>query len=247
MKILCLSDLHLQESIKKYNFILSKISPDIIVITGDIYESNIHPRFVYNDLNKNLPNIPIICTLGNHEFFYNTTDYILNEYTKYYKSFSNIHYLDVIHKYDYNNIRFIGNVLWYDGSMCNVPHQNIEGFANKTWKDYTIQKFNYKKEFKKNVNNIKLNIDSDKINILCTHCVPHYLLNGHMNKINQYNAYSGSYSLLGELNVQYCICGHTHLPIETIITTKYGNCKCYNIGNDYFDTKNNFNYKLIEV
>lgn len=249
MKILLLSDLHLQGSAKRYERIFKHTKPDIIVITGDIYESNIHPSMVYRNLSAIFTDIPVVCTLGNHEFYYNTVEYIIEEYKKYYNpSLYNIHYLDIIHKYDINNIRFIGNVLWYDGSMSTVKNQNINSFADNTWMDYTIKNFNFIDEYKNNINTIKLNIDNNKTNILCTHCVPHRSLNGHMYKTySQYNAYSGSCNLLEQLNVQYSFCGHTHLPIETIIKTNYGECMCYNVGNDYFKNELNVKYKIMEI
>lgn len=132
----------------------------------------------------------------------------------------------------------------YDGSLCTVSNQILSEFANHRWMDCTIKDFDFKKECNKNIAKIRNNIDPNKINILCTHCVPHNKLNGHMFKLDSpINAYSGVANLLDIINIQYSFSGHTHWKIEETIN----NCKCYNIGNDYYCGADKLLYKVVEV
>lgn len=243
MKILCLSDLH-RYSHKDYQKnkwlkdVVINTNPDIIVITGDIYEASFQGN-PYKGISKIVGDIPVICTLGNHEFIYRTVDETLNFYKNYYNPNKyNVHYLDIIHKYDFtiNNktVRFVGNVLWYDGTMSTIKNQNVNSFADGRWLDRLIYNFDFISECNKCQKNIIENLSKDKNipNILCTHCVPHYELNGHIqNKNSEFNAYSGIFDFLSKLtNVDYAICGHTHWRI---IGKYIENCGCINCGNDY--------------
>ena len=255
MKILCFSDLH-QNAPMNINGRLSpealicveifnRIKPNVVVISGDIYESRVPANIVYKDLATVFPDIPVICCLGNHEFFWKKVYDVYQDYRTNYKPKKyNVHYVDVVDSHIIENVNFIGNVLWYDGSMSTVNDQNLKDFANHRWMDYTIKEFDFVKEYDKNVTRITESIKPDKINILVTHCVPHNKLNGHMSKIfSEINAYSGSYDLLENINVQYSISGHTHWPIKTVINET----KCFNIGNDYFCDKTDFKYEVLEV
>lgn len=269
MRILCLADLHRSSNVyfelKQQNAWLRKISTDVdvVVIAGDVYEA-CERRSPYKDLHKAFEDesLPVICVLGNHEFINKSVEHALTDYREMYNPTKyNVHYLDIIGHYDFEmngkSIRFIGNVLWYDGSMSTVPNQDIKTFANGNWLDRLIVNFDWMKENEKCVQQIKDNISDNPLvtNILVTHCVPHYELNLHyMDGSSPYNAYSGVHNLFNVLNpadenllapynvnVHYCICGHTHK--RTIGKVIHG-CNCINVGNDYYPP---YEYYVLEI
>jgi Icc-related predicted phosphoesterase len=256
MKILCFADLHQN---KRMNIegslspeaemcidVYRRIRPDVVLIAGDIYEYSVPAKFIYKDLATIFPDTPVVCCLGNHEFFYRTVFQTLKDYRINYKPQQyNVHYLDVVKYHDIGNVRFLGNVLWYDGSMCTVEHQNLQDFARRRWMDCTIMDFDFVKECKRNMKNIVDNIAiTDMKNILVTHCVPHHKMNGHMFKADSpINAYSGVYDFIDKVKLDYSISGHTHWDLEE----KINGCMCYNIGNDYFTGGEYVKFKVIEV
>ena len=253
MKILCLSDLHRTSNfdIQQNNWIKDLIKehiPDVVVITGDIFEASYQGN-PYKGLSKLIGDIPVICTLGNHEFVDTTVEAVLKQYKgKYRPEKYDVHYLDIIGHYDISNVRFVGNVLWYDGSMSTVKDQRIETFADGRWLDRRIINFDFVSECNKNIQQIKDNLSDDEnmMNVLCTHCVPHFSLNGHMCDFSsEFNAYSGVYDLLGmdgiKGKVNYNVCGHIHWRIIGIYID---DCCGVNCGNDYYSP---FQYCIIEL
>jgi len=252
MKILNLSDLHRQENkripiVQQQAWIdqmLKRFNPDLILITGDIFESNNYYHDIktggsrfnpYEILSQVFDGRPVICTLGNHEFFNLSVKEVMDYYTRMYNPDAfDVHYLDVVNFIDAEKYTFLGNVLWYDGSMATVPNQDIWDFAGDSWQDKTIVKFNWKKENKKCVKKI-MDVQTDKKKILCTHCVPHWRLNGHIrgddlfDKKAPYNAFSGMNNLLKLVKPYYAFSGHTHLRRNL----ELDGCNCVNCGNDY--------------
>lgn len=247
MKLMILADLHICNKYDLYtaqkniaNIMTENI--EAVIICGDIFESS-YKCNPYKKLSLIFRDTPVIAVLGNHEFFYRDANETLEEYKKYYNPDKyNIHYLDIAGHYDIGEYRFFGNVLWYDGSMATLRNQNINDFANKSWMDCTIKNFDWKKENERCVEQIENNKgDIDKVNILCTHCVPHKDLNLHMDNITSpYNAFSGMVNFLEKINPDYSFCGHTH---KRIIGKYIGNCKCVNVGNDLFQ----YEHLIIDV
>ncbi len=239
MRILCLSDMHLWDGhcVNAYyewmTEVLPKECPDVIVITGDVFESNFDAN-PYETLNKIFRGRKVVFTLGNHEFFERTIPNTINHYTKHYNPEKyDVHCLDVIHELDVDNCHFFGNVLWYDGSMSTVEGQILESFANGAWMDKTIKEFDFRKENQKCVELIKEHMGEDwMINILCTHTCPHAKLNLHMKKTgSDFNAYSGVANLFTEVQPDYSICGHTHLRT---IGQHLNGVNCINVGNNHY-------------
>lgn len=256
LRILHLSDLHLvpnsyKKSLKPI-WILQLLGTfkdiDAIVITGDVFESFQDAEFPtvkefnpYRALNDLFQGRKVIFCLGNHEFFYRTIPDTLKEYRdKYDPTMYDVHCLDVIGKYDIGKYRFVGNVLWYDGSTRTVNEQDMDDFANHSWMDFTIKEFNWLSECSKCKIQIVSNAKNDegKVIILCTHCVPHVSLNCWIEnqfsysksiKTNYYNAYSGVEDFITGKGFQYALCGHTHRRTNKEID----GCHCYNVGNDY--------------
>lgn len=260
MRILLLSDLHIiaydkfNEN-KKNEWIRSLLSNiDAVIITGDIFETHKEQNKIFNPYLYLQTifgeKIPVICSLGNHEFFYNTIEETLNFYKIKAEGYnSNVHYLDIEGHVDIDNVRFVGNVLWYDGSLKTVQNQDIytwqTGRNSFKWQDCTIKSFDYLTANKDCIRQIDENISPDMVNMLCTHCVPHHRMNAWMleDRIvgNHMNAYSGCHDLLKERpQIKYIACGHTHkYAVDQIY-----DMQCYNIGNDLYPP---FMHKIITI
>jgi len=266
VNILCLSDLHINcnDSYKKIrrqiNDIIAKDGRNIdaIAITGDIIESDNTLRKAMRNMNihinpyamlNTLADCPIICCLGNHEFANSNPSSIIQSFKDMYNpKLYNVHYLDIIGHYDFNDkVRFIGNCLWYDGSLINAaePHKvdilNILGQVH-FWFDQTIINFDPRSLNKQCVEDIKNNIDNDKINILLSHCVPDRRMNlfSLEEPAGVYNTFSGMDHLLEDIKVQYSLCGHTH---RRIIGKNINDCNCINVGSDY----KRIEYYILEI
>ena len=251
MKILALSDLHIEtkkDMIRLKNSLIEKVdlnTIDLIIITGDIFE----PAYggnPYKQLADYFDNKKVICTLGNHEFIGRTIDKTIDFYRRSYQPDKyDVHYLDVIDYIDIGNLRFIGNVLFYDGSTKTISTQDVGDFSGAGWTDKHIVNFDYKLECAKNIEKIKENVEIDKINILCTHCIPHWKLNGHVvddsNYENALNAYGGVADLLERINVNYSFSGHTHWRM---IGKFINNCYCVNVGGNMFRP---INYHVMDI
>ena len=247
MKILCTSDLHMQHKhervIDKLRELVAQQKPDVLVIAGDIVESSWHNCNVYKLLSIAFPDTTVIFVLGNHEFFYCTVEETRGFYERTYKPNKyDVHCLDVVGHYDVEGVRFVGNVLFYDGSMKSDSNQNLSKFADGRWADRTIKNFDWEEECRLNIARIKDNLpgpeDEIKTTILVTHCVPHVKLNTHT--MSQFNAYSGVDNLfdrlspklgIGSHGIDWAVCGHTH---RRSVGLRLNGCNCVNVGNDYY-------------
>jgi len=260
MKILCLADLHLNGSVRGYPVTYSdrqiraayESRPEIVLIAGDVFEARAQCN-PHKQLAKMFPHSTVIAVLGNHEFFGRTVAETHDYYRETYRPDKyNVHYLDIIGHYDIGNVRFVGNVLWYDGSTKTIQNQDLNKFADGTWMDATIKEFDWHAECMKCVEQIRSNIDESKTNILLTHCVPHIKLNMHPAfPAKPYNAFSGVADLFTMLYpqlaastpIKYAVCGHTHCrTVGQIIC----GCNCINVGNDYTSDTSYFEFEIDE-
>lgn len=248
MKIFATSDLHIRcgcsKQMKHLETVVEKEKPNVIVISGDIYDyRGINPFEEFTFFN-----IPVVFCLGNHEFAERSVENTL-AYYKLCNRFENVKCLDIEGHVDVNGVRFVGNVLWYDGSLSNRPDvksklKNID----RTWLDCTIDDFNPVAENKKCINQIKNNLkDYNGKSVLVTHCVPYWKLNewSFTTPDGLYNIYSGVKDLFKNYNihVDVAICGHTHRKVRL----DYDGIRCYNIGNDYFRYSDILEYEIIEL
>lgn len=281
MKILALADLHinlLHNEEDSFDFFLQKKqiqeiinthNPDCIAIAGDIVE-----KFVYLFNKKNcyvnlykfindffsdkdqIVTIPIIFCLGNHEFAFNSVKDCINAFSyaqEQNKDKYNIHCLDIIGNFEFKDINFVGNVLWYDGTCSNRADAKLHvEKINEGWLDASISNFDAFLENKKCINQIKNGIKKDKKNVLITHTVPLYDLNAHniINPNSIWNVYSGHGNLFLDYNIKdidVSICGHTHLPAKIILDDNNKKIECINIGNDYFMYTKKVIFNIIEI
>lgn len=254
MKILCLSDLHLEPinnhpgtNLKKILWIhdlINKHNPNVVIVSGDIAEpgnKQWNPFRWFNQFGKWRK--PIVFCLGNHDFYEKTVEETLIRLKNFYKPDKyNVHCLDICGYYDIDNYRFLGNVLWYDGSIADYINQDLLKFANKSWMDFLIKDFDPKEECLKCQEQIFSNYNKNMKNILVTHCVPDSLINLHKGKgLSLYNAFSGVDNFLNKRKFDLSISGHTHLrTIGKIIN----DCTCVNVGDAMYKPWDNY---LIEI
>lgn len=252
MKILATSDLHISHPDSNQLLMLQKLvkkeAPDVVTISGDIYDyRGISPFEEFERLE-----VPVIFCLGNHEF---AERGITNTLSYYHicNNVDNVKCLDIENYVDINGVRFVGNVLWYDGSLSE--RWDVQTRLNtiaETWLDCTIKNFNPVVENRKCINQIKDALkDYSGKSVLVTHTVPYWKLNrwSFTTPDGLYNIYSGVKDLFqnDDINVDVAVCGHTHRKekLEYNKDNKY--IRCYNIGNDYFRYSDILEYEIIEL
>jgi len=212
--------------------VLDNAPLDAIVLAGDIYENSLR-KSPYNMLARLFEDFsgPVICCLGNHEFLMKRVDDELKRMEDLYRPAKhNIHYLDVIGNYKLGKYTFVGNVLWYDGSLKCYPNQDMYKWADGCWADRFIKNFRFEECHERCVQQIKDNL-APRDNILITHCVPFRKLNAHP-PTSQFNAYSGVDNIFRRLpgaKFVAAVCGHTHKRVVGEIEGVRG----VNVGNDY--------------
>ena len=255
MKILSFADLHITDTMSYQSEYVKKCikqyNPDVVTISGDIFDNKqINP---YKEISRFCKDTPVVCCLGNHEFAYRTVNETLGFYCeKYSPEKYDVHYLDVVGHKCVENFNFVGNVLWYDGSLKNIYNQSDKIVYN--WLDSSIKNFNWREENWKCVEQINdeknhpLECDGWKIEktVLVTHCVPHIDLNlFSFEGASEYNMYSGMKNLFAKLNkkIDYAVCGHTHRRVCKTID----GVDCVNIGNDYLFRQNSFECFFMEL
>lgn len=244
MKFLCLADLHRDDGYPQYlqqqdadiAALLRAHRPDAVLLAGDIFESSFTGN-PYAALAALFPERPVLCVLGNHEFWNRTVAETQAHYRRLYAPDRwPVHYLDVVGGLDLGDHHFLGNVLWYDGSTATTPDQRLLDFAGGGWPDTLIKSFDPLAETAACQEQIRRSLPRQgQVGVLLTHCVPHRTLNAHLRRpnaaANPFNAYSGLATLLDDVRCAFAVSGHTHLPVpETVIN----GCRCWNIGNDIF-------------
>jgi len=229
--ILAMSDLHIQNNVARCQSLLNdmNISSKIVIIAGDVFES-CYPGNRYETLATLFPEKTVIFCLGNHEFFYDTIKNVQALYTKTYApALYDVHCLDIIGHYDIpsTDIRLLGNVFWYDGSMKDNSFQRLEDYAGHRWLDFTIKSFDFHKEHRICKTKIFDNFDSSKRNVLVTHTVPWKSINLHRSP-SEYNAFSGVNDFLKRNRFYVSLSGHTHRRNVGLMHSS--GCKCINTG-----------------
>ncbi len=266
MNIIAFADLHLHfihnnQAVKFYtdylqDYIKNK-KIDMVLIAGDIVESSFiktawianwkNPHHVLRTIFNLDESIPIVCCLGNHEFAHKNIKTVLDEY-KADDGDYNVHYLDICGHYTKDNVNIIGNVFWYDNSLKSTLFAK-DDFIVSNWLDSSISDFIPSKACEKCKQQILNNIDTNKINIMLTHCVPHKKMNWFSiyDPLSMYNQYSGSADFLENEIIQkyvsWSISGHTH----QYLTDTIGNINCVNIGNEYWSTDHKIKFFEFEV
>lgn len=237
MRVLALADLHVEfmrsnYKIEKVKKLVDIVNPDLILVAGDVFEHNFEGN-PYAELAKF--GKKTICCFGNHEFAYSAPLSVKQRYQDLYEPDKyDVHYLDIVGNVRVNDVNFVGNVLWYDGSFKDIPEQS-DTEINTHWLDHTIRDFDFKEENRKCVEQIKSNYWNDHKNVLLTHTCPHKKLNLFADEGPSWpNMYSGCDLLEqfhdeGKYYFDWVICGHTH----RYCTFEYHDQFCVNIGNDY--------------
>lgn len=218
MNVLCLADMH-------GNHPRELPEHDVLVVAGDTFEYFLIDRGLnpYRILSE-WTDRPIVFCLGNHEFFYRRVNTVLAYFAQHYDPAKyDVHCLDVVGSHEIDGINFLGNVLWYDGSLKCRADQMLFDWCDGRWMDKTIVDFDPIWENRKCIEQIRDNLDTALINFLVTHMVPYRELNGHSSD-GELNAFSGVDNIL-ESRIDYAVCGHTHCKVDL---------GCFrNVGNDY--------------
>lgn len=249
MKILCLSDLHLNDD-ETMDFLISGVlsnemrevqdiflreDPDVVVLTGDTVSS-----FMVNRLseiaNAIFCNGAHVCvTLGNHELWGRTFKESIEELSNQKTFHSNIHLLDLESKFEIDDCVFTGGVLFFDGSMRWSENQGLKPWNG--WQDWRIKDVqneyqNFCCSYVRRIQSVA-NENFGKSMFICTHHISDERLNGHMP--SSYSFYSGVKSILPEIDLSkmkdhFLICGHTH---RRVIGQLDSNVLGVNVGSDY--------------
>ena len=257
MNLLCFSDLHLRSEavvdaidreilspfLSGIATHVAEVSPDAVVVTGDTVCSG-QVSSISALLRKLIPgDIPVIVTLGNHEFWNCTFEDTLLKLKAQTVSDKNIFYLDLIGSVELDSINFVGGTLFFDGSMRIRDNQRIDQWDG--WQDWHIIDIEsrYMDFNAYYVDMIRANMKPGISTALCTHHVPHFLLNGFAP--GHFSFYAGMKNLVQELPFDplynnYLICGHTHRRIVGDVLPGF---QSVNVGSDY----NRLGYFFMEV
>ena len=251
MKLLCLSDLHLRSDtvvaainqgrlspfLGQIAARVTEVSPDAVVVTGDtVFPAQV--RLLSAMLRKLIPaDLPVIATLGNHEFWGRTFEDTLAKLKEQTLTDSNIFYLDLIGAVELGGVNFVGGTLFFDGSMRIRDNQRVDDWDG--WQDWRIIDIEtrYMEINAYYVDMIRAKMKPGMPTALCTHHVPHRLLNGHAP--SHYSFYTGMKALVHELPFDplfnnYLICGHTHRRVIGEVVPGFMGV---NVGSDYDDLK----------
>ena len=247
MKILCLSDLHLRSEdvvaaidrqrlspfLGQIAATVAEVSPDAVAVTGDTVCPT-QVRLLSATLRTVIPlGLPIIATLGNHEFWGRTFEVTLAKLHEQTLVDPNIFYLDLIGAVELGGINFVGGTLFFDGSMRIRDNQRIDEWDG--WQDWRIVDIDtrYTEINTYYVDMIRAKMKPGIPTALCTHHVPHVRLNGH--EPDHYSFYTGMKDLVHELPFDprfsnYLICGHTHRRVIGEVVPGFMGV---NVGSDY--------------
>ena len=150
MKLLCLSDLHLRLEavtdaldrqllspfLAQIAATVAEVSPDAVVVTGDTVCSP-QVRLLSATLRTFIPGaMPVIATLGNHEFWGRTFESTLAKLKAQTLAAPNVFYLDLIGAVELGGVNFVGGTLFFDGSMRIRDDQRIDQWNG--WQDWRI-------------------------------------------------------------------------------------------------------------
>ena len=251
MKLLCLSDLHFKSShvdkaIDNKSFtpflwsitsLVSDVSPDAVVVTGDTV-CPAQVRLLSALLRSVIPgDLPIVVTLGNHEFWCRTFEETLEKLKAQIVDDKNIFYLDLCGSVILDGVNFVGGTLFFDGSMRIRDNQRIDQWDG--WQDWRIidVESRYMEFNAYYVDMIRASMKRGMPTALCPHHIPHVRLNGH--EPNHYSFYTGMQDLVHDLPFDplcnnYLICGHTHRRVIGEVVPGFMGV---NVGSDYDDLK----------
>lgn len=237
MRILALADLHStprnEKALRQAAEESKKDDIDVVVIAGDVSDWGI--GYAFESLH-NLFDVPVVFCLGNHEFARRTVADVMKRCNQQQGLYfgKGIYCLDVVRTVTIKGVTFGGNVLWYDGTLSNMDEESRRKAVehiNPHWLDASIKDFDVLSENRLCVERIMHLKEADGPKVLVTHTVPHKELNWFETNMpdSPFNIYSGVADLISKVQPDVAICGHTHKRV----IARIGDCRCFNIGNDY--------------
>jgi hypothetical protein len=215
----------------------AEVSPDAVVVTGDTVSPG-QVCLLAALLRKLIPaGLPVVVTLGNHEFWGSTFEDTLAKLKEQTLTDPDIFFLDLIGAVELGGVNFVGGTLFFDGSMRIRDNQRVDEWDG--WQDWRIIDIESRYlEFNAYyADMIRAKMKPGMPTALCTHHVPHRLLNGHAP--SQYSFYTGMKDLVHELPFDplfsnYLICGHTHRRVIGEVVPGFMGV---NVGSDYGELK----------
>jgi Icc-related predicted phosphoesterase len=225
MKILHLTDLHLEFNLKLQNFysvVPFKIA-DVVILTGDIAGGLYAKHFIEHLLSLDYI---VIYNLGNHEFYGHDVDTLIQKWKDISNNTKNFYFLEndsVI----IEDVEFFGSCLWT--SLETKSKEDMVDFFLKLKikdnedfrqiKNWSVEKM--KDRFYDSFDKIKELIEKSKVNkkVVLTHYLPSYQSvhsNFINNPINSFFATElGNYIAYSDINLWFH--GHTHNSFDYII------------------------------
>jgi predicted phosphodiesterase len=237
MKILVLSDLHLEfEGMR-----VGKTEADVVVLSGDIDIGLAGMKWAA----ESFPDIPVVYVNGNHEYYRQSMDVLMEDQREMARYHKNIHFLENS-VFTYTNVRFLGCTLWTDlllqgqarySEVCAVVEQQIADFTMihpdaRSGRGFTtdimVEMHKESVSFLKN----QLNKEFDGKTVIVTHHAPSrsVLPLNHRKELLSSAFASGMEGLMIRYRPDVWIFGHTHHNIDyhfnstRIISNQRGYC-----------------------
>lgn len=131
MKIQILSDLHLEFA----GYKVPKTNADVIVFAGDIFVGKRAANFFQTELKRQQK--PLIYVFGNHEFYHNDIDRVVQFWRKFESEHENFHLLnsDSKHTLQMKDVFFFGSTFWTNFDNGN---SNVKIIAENTMNDFHL-------------------------------------------------------------------------------------------------------------
>lgn len=233
--ILQLTDLHLEWNTKLTNFssVLPNKIADFVVLTGDIAVGTNALNFIKHLLKQGSI---VIYVLGNHEFYNNNVDLLIEEWRKISNEIDNFYFLEG-ESVLIEDIEFFGSCLWTSLGTRN-KQENVDFFLKqrikrsddffsiKNWSVDKMKNYHYDSILK-----LKNLISKSKSNnkVVLTHYLPSYQ-SIHPNFIhNENNCFWASelIDFIYNSDIDYWFHGHTHNSCDYFIDTLKGKCNVF--------------------
>lgn len=137
MRLLVLSDLHLEIWGERAPCIDASSKPDVVVLAGDIHSKARGPAWAA----ESFPGVPVLYVAGNHEFYGDTIDKLGPRIRNACETYDNVHYLDC-GEFTLPGVRFLGLTLWTDLELFGPARKHLAIIKCKdVMNDYHLIKF----------------------------------------------------------------------------------------------------------
>ena len=137
MRLLVLSDLHLEIWGERAPCIDALSKPDVVILAGDIHTKARGPAWA----RATFPHVPVLYVAGNHEFYGDAIDKLSSRMREACETYVNVHYLDCC-EFTLPGVRFLGLTLWTDLELFGAARKHLAMIKCKDLlNDYHLIKF----------------------------------------------------------------------------------------------------------